>query len=158
MTIFQYGKGCLMPHTPRSEDMRVEPTLNVTPEGSLADIPTVVKRTTGEQLLERETLGTSSETAYMDFPNTQVKTIPKDPNIPKSLQGTKEASRAEVLVSTRQFFAAIEQKHRNVSVGDQVTTVEVHEREHIEVPDVPTTTAITTTTTTTLQNHWMWNY
>ena len=138
-----------MPHTPRSEDMRLEPTLNVTPEGSLADIPTVVKRTTGEQLLERETLGTSSETAYMDFPNTQVKTIPKDPNIPKSLQGTKEASRAEVLASTRQFFATIDQRHRNVSIGDQVTTVEVHEREHIEVPDVPTTTAITTTMTTT---------
>ena len=146
-------EGRLMPHTPRSEDMRLEPTLNVTPEGSLADIPTVVKRTTGEQLLKRKTLGTSSQTAYVDFPNTQVKTIPKDPNIPKSLQGTKEVSRAEVLASTRQFFATIDQRHRNVSIGDQVTTVEVHEREHIEVPDVLTTTAIATTMTTTPPQH-----
>ena len=129
--------------------MKLEPTIHVTPEGSLADIPTIVKRTTREQLLEGETLGMSSEMAYMEFPNTQVKTIPKDSDIPKSLQGTKEASRAEVLASTRQFFATIDQRNRNVSIGDQVTTVEVHEGEHIEVPDVPTTTAITTTTTTT---------
>ena len=142
-------EGQLTPHTPRSEDMKLEPTINITPEGLLADIPTVVKRTTREQLLERETLGTSSEMAYMEFPNTQVKTIPKDSDIPKSFQGTKEASRAEVLVSTRQFFAAIDQRNRSVSIGDQVTTVEVHEREHIEVPDVLTTTTITTILTTT---------
>ena len=47
-------------------------------------------------------LGISSETAYMEIPDTRVKTIPKDPisGVPKSLQGTKEASRAEVLAST----------------------------------------------------------
>ena len=39
-------EGHLTPHTPRSEDMRLEPTLNVTPEGSLTDIPTGVKRET----------------------------------------------------------------------------------------------------------------
>ena len=78
-------EGCLTPHTPRSEDMRLEPTLNVTPEGSLNDIPTVVRRETGEQALERETLGTSSETAYMDFPNTQVKTTPNNSERPTTL-------------------------------------------------------------------------
>ena len=95
-------EGCLTPHTPRSEDMKLEPSLNVTPEGSLVDIPTVVRRETREQVSEREALGTSSETAYMEFPNTQVKVIPKDPvlGVPKALQGTKEASRAEALVST----------------------------------------------------------
>ena len=41
-------EGCLTPNTPRSEDMRLEPSLNVTPEGSLTDIPTVVKRETRE--------------------------------------------------------------------------------------------------------------
>ena len=39
-------EGCLTPHTPRSEDMRLEPTLNVMPEGSLIDIHTVVRRET----------------------------------------------------------------------------------------------------------------
>ena len=42
-------EGHLTPHTPRSEDMRLEPTLNVTPEGSLTDIPTVVRREMGEK-------------------------------------------------------------------------------------------------------------
>ena len=103
-TPWQYSsiKGHLTPHTPRSEDMKLEPSLNVTPEGSLADIPTVVRRETREQVPEGETLGMSLETAYVEFPKTQVKTIPKDSisGVPKSLQGTKEASRAEALVST----------------------------------------------------------
>ena len=82
--------------------MRLEPTLNVTPEGSLVDIPTVIKRETREQVPEGDLLGTSSETNYMEIPNTRVKTIHKGPTpgVPKSLQGTKEASRAEALVST----------------------------------------------------------
>ena len=89
-------EGRLTPHTPRSEDMRLEPTLNTTPEGSMTDIPTV---------MEREALGTSSETAYMDFPNTQVETRLKGSERPTTLCGTKETSQAEVLASTRQFFA-----------------------------------------------------
>ena len=88
-TPHQYSsiEGHLTPHTPRSKDMKLESSLNVTPEGSLVDIPTVVKRETREQVLEGEMLGTSSETAYMEFPNTQVKTIPEDPisGVPKSL-------------------------------------------------------------------------
>ena len=95
-------EGHLTPHTPQSEDMKLEPFLNVTPEGSLIDIPTIVQRETREQVPEEEPLGTSSETAYMEFPNTQVKAISKEPitGVPKSLQGTKEASRAEALAST----------------------------------------------------------
>ena len=31
--------GHLMPTTPRHEDMRLDPSLNVTPEGSLGDLP-----------------------------------------------------------------------------------------------------------------------
>ena len=131
-TPYQYSSidGHLTPHTPRSEDMKLEPTLNVTPEGSLVDIPTVIKRETREQEPEGEMLGTSSETAYMEFPNTHVKTTPKDPilGVPKSLQGTKEASRAEALVSTQQFFAAVDQRSMNVPAQKQVTSVEVHER------------------------------
>ena len=121
----------------------------MTPEGSLVDIPTVVRKETREQVPEGETLGTSSETAYMEFPNTQVKTISKDPitGVTKSLQGTKEASRAEALASTQQFFAAVDQRNMNVPARSQVTSVEVHERDNIEVPDVLTTTVATTTAT-----------
>ena len=74
-------EGCLTPNTPRSEDMRIEPSLNVTPEGSLVDIPTVIKREIREQAPEGDLLGTSSETTYMEIPNTRVKTIHKSPII-----------------------------------------------------------------------------
>ena len=39
-------------------------------------------------------LGTSSETTYLEIPGTSVKTIHKSPTqeIPKSIQGTKEAN------------------------------------------------------------------
>ena len=87
-------EGHLTPHTPRSEDMRLEPTLNVTCGGSLTGIPTVVRRETGDQALERETLGTSSETVYMDIPSTQVKTIPKDTEGPTTLHGTKRSKQS----------------------------------------------------------------
>ena len=87
-------EGCLTPHTPKSEDMKLEPSLNVTPEQSLTDIPTVVREEIREQVPKRDTLGTSTETSYMEFPNTNVKTTPKEhiSGVPKSLQGTKEAS------------------------------------------------------------------
>ena len=131
--------------------MKLEISLNVTPEGSITDIPAVVKRETREQVLEGEMLGTSSENAYMEIPNTRVKTMLKDPilGVPKSLQGTIEASRAGVLVSTQQFFAAVDQRNMNVPAGNQVASIEVHERDIMEVLDVPTTTVVTTTTSTT---------
>ena len=96
-------EGQLTPNTPRSQDMRLEPSLNVTPEGSLADIPTVIKKETREQVPEGELLGTSSETTYMEIPNTRIKTAHKSSTqgVPKTIQGTKEASRAEALASTQ---------------------------------------------------------
>ena len=90
----------------------------------------------------------SSETAYMDFPNTQVKIIPEDSERPTTLCGTKEASKAEVLASTRQFFAAMDQRNINIPVGDQRTPTEVCVRDNTEVTEVPTTTIVTTTIST----------
>ena len=133
-------EGCLTPHKPRSEDMRIEESLNITPEGSLIDIPTVVNK---------EPLGSSSETTYMGFPSTQVEMIPKESTGPKSLPGTKKASRAEVLASTRQFFAAIDQRNVTVPMESQVSPVEVHDRDEINMSAVPNTNVVMTTTTTT---------
>ena len=71
-------RGHLTLHTPGYDDMRLDPSINITPEGSLIDIPTVVKKETPEQISERKIMGTSSETAYMELPSTQVKTVPKE--------------------------------------------------------------------------------
>ena len=87
---------------PRGEDMKLEPSLNMTPEGSLADIPTTVKREKKDQAPEEVLLGTSSETMYMEIPNTCVKTVPESPTreAPRIIQRTKEASRKEAIAST----------------------------------------------------------
>ena len=131
-------EGRLTPHTPRSEDMNLEQSLNITPEGSLGDIPTVVKR---------ETLGASTETAYMEFPTIRVETTPKESTVPKSLPGSKEASRAEELASTQQFFATIDHRNINVPAADQTTIAEIHKRDAIELTEIPTTSVVLTTTT-----------
>ena len=62
----------MTPTTPRHEDMRLDLTLNVTPEGSLVDLPAVVDniaedRERKNQIPEEGIQGTSSETAYMVF-------------------------------------------------------------------------------------------
>ena len=94
--------GCLTPTTPRCEDMRLEPSLNVTPKGSLADIPAAVDRERKNQVPEEGLLGTSSETTYMEIPDTHVKTVPESSTreAPRIIQRTKEASREEAIAST----------------------------------------------------------
>ena len=68
---------CLTPTTPRHEDMRLEPSLNVTPKGSLVDISATVDRERKNQLSEERLLETSSETTYLEIPDTRVKTVPE---------------------------------------------------------------------------------
>ena len=43
---------------PRCEDMRIEPSLNITPEGSLADIPAALERERKSHVPEEGLLGT----------------------------------------------------------------------------------------------------
>ena len=82
--------------------MRLEPSLNVTPKGSLADIPAAVERERKKQVPEEGLLGTSSETTYMEIPDTHVKTVPESSmrEAPRIIHSTKEASREEVITST----------------------------------------------------------
>ena len=82
--------------------MRLEPSLNITPEESLTDIPAAVERERTNQVPEEGLLGTSSETMYMEIPDTHVKTVPESSTrkILRIIQRTKEASREEALAST----------------------------------------------------------
>ena len=138
--------GRLTPTTPRCEDMRLEASLNMTPKGSLADIPATVDRERKNQVPEKELLGTSSETTYMDIPDTLVKTVPESSarEAPRVIQRTKEASREEAIASTRKFFAAVDRRNASVATESPIASAEVCERDVIEVPDVPTTTATIT--------------
>ena len=82
--------------------MRLEPSLNVTSKGSLADISGAVDRERKNQLPEEGLQGTSSETAYLEIPDTHVKTVPESTmrEAPRIIQRTKEVSREEAIVST----------------------------------------------------------
>ena len=138
--------GCLTPTTPKHEDMRLELSLNVTPKGSLVDIPTAVKRERKTQLPEEGLQGTSSETAYLEIPDTHVKTVPESSTreAPRIIHRTKEVSREEVIASTQQFFAIVDRRNANVSTGSPiVVSAEVHERDDTEVHEVPTSMATT---------------
>ena len=104
---------------PRGEDMRLEPSLKVTAEGSLADIPDAIERERKEQVPEERLLRTSSETTYMEIPDTHVKTVLESSirEAPRIIQRTKEASREEVIASTQQFFAAVDRRNAGVTTG-----------------------------------------
>ena len=86
--------------------MRLEPSLNVTPKGSLVDIPAAVDRERKNQLPEEGLQGTSSETAYLEIPDTCVKTVPESTarEVPRIIQRTKEVSREEAIASTNNFL------------------------------------------------------
>ena len=52
-------------------------------------------------------------------------------------------------MSTVQFFAAVDRRNVNVPARNQLTSIEVHERDNIEVLDKPTTTVATAAVSTT---------
>ena len=136
-----------MPTTPRRDDMRLEPSLNITPKGSLADIPGAVDRERRNQLPDEGFQGTSSETAYLEIPDTHIKIVPKSSTreVPRIIQRTKEASREEAIASTQQFFATVDQRNTGISTRSPiVVTAEVHERDVIKAPNVAASTAVTT--------------
>ena len=122
--------------------MRLESSLNVTPKG--------VDRERKNQAPEEGLLETSSETTYMEIPDARVKTVPESSmrEAPRIIQRTKEASREEVIASTQQFFAAVDRRNTSIATESPIASAEAHERDVIEVPDVPTTMIISTTTTT----------
>ena len=116
--------GCLTPTTPRCEDMRLDPSLNLTPEGSLVDLPVAVgyvveNRERKNQLHEEGLQEAPLETANMGISDTCVKTKPESTirEAPGIIQRAKEASREEAIASTQQFFAAVDRRNTNISTG-----------------------------------------
>ena len=89
--------GHLTPTPPRYEDMRMDSTLNITPEGSLGDLPVAVGGT--EETVE--TPETHLEVATEGGP-TQVE-------LPRRIE-RREASREDAIASARHFFATVNGK------------------------------------------------
>ena len=98
--------GHLTPTSPRHEDMRLDPSLNVTLEGSLGDLPTAVNtekaREREHQVPEERPQGTPCETSIEGTPDTHLKVKPES-NVretPRGIQRTREASREDAIAST----------------------------------------------------------
>ena len=132
--------------------MRLDPSLNVAPEGSLVDLPVAVgnvaeDREREDQLPKEELHEASIETANMGTSDTCVKTKPGSTirEAPKIIQRAKEASREEAIASTRQFFAAVDRRNTNISTRSPTgIPAEVYERDVTEVPNVSTSSVATT--------------
>ena len=111
--------------SPRHEDMRLDLTLNVTPEGSLGDLPAAVggieeAREREHQVPEERLQGgpsTDVKTSIEGTPETFLKVAPES-NVresPRRIQRTREASREDAIASTRQFFATVNERNRGTT-------------------------------------------
>ena len=121
----QYSTMCrhLTPTQPRHEDMRMDSTIDITPEGSLSDLPAAIggdmgfrKEQQAQEASEIEIRGTHPSTSMLpteETPYTSVKMVPKrdsnkqrtrhvDP--PRRILRTREASQEDALALTRHFL------------------------------------------------------
>ena len=120
--------------------MRLEPSLNVTPEGSLVDLPVsvgnVVEDREREDQLPREELHEAPiETTNIGTSDMCVKTKPGSTirEAPKIIQRAKEVSREEAITSTQQFFATVDRRNTNIPTRSPTgIPAEVHERDVTE--------------------------
>ena len=105
--------GHLTPTPPRYEDIRMDSSLNVTPEGSLCDLPATV-------------VGTE-ETA--ETPETHLKMAteggPTQVESHRRIERTRETSRDDAIASTRHFFATVNGQNRTATELPTKTTTDV---------------------------------
>ena len=147
--------GHLIPTSPRHEDMRLDPSLHVTLEGSLNDLPTAVST---EETKEREswvpeekTQGTPFKTSVKETSDAYLKLPPEDNmrEIPRRIQRTREASREDALASTQQFFTTVHERSRGANVeGPIVTSSDRNENDIPIASNIPTTPGIPETEAT----------
>ena len=111
--------------------------MNVTPEGSLCDLPDVV--------------GGTEESA--ETPKTQLKVAtergPTQVESPRRIERTKEASREDAIASTRHFFATVNRQNETTTELPAKTTTATGVsggNAHMNIPVVSSTQIETETT------------
>ena len=170
----QYSTPCghLTPTQPRYEDMRMDSTLNVTPEGSLNDIPSVsggnVDLTEAQQMLEtseQEIVGNCPSATMSDraveTPYTPVNVLSERTpdeqmsrltDMPRRVQCTREASQEDALMSARHFFTPENGQDQAILIWSHeetpITTTHGATIETSALTTTPTVLATSTTTTT----------
>ena len=134
--------------------MRLDPSLNVTPEGSLGDLPTAVNaeeaREREHQVPEERPQGAPFINIWASIEGTPETLLKIDPRsnvreTPRRIQRTREASREDAIASTRQFFAAVNERNRsNTTEGPIGISSEVCGRNENDV--LVTSTSVVSTT------------
>ena len=149
--------GHLTPTSPKHEDTRLDPSLHVTPEGSLSDLPTAISteeaRERGCQIPEEKIQETPCNTLVKEISDTHLKLIPEGNmrESPSRIQRTKESSREDVIASTWQFFATVHERSRDVNIEEPIVTSLDRNKNDVPLtsnvpatPDVPETEATET--------------
>ena len=171
----QYSTLCghLTPTQPRHDDMRMNSTLNVSPEGSLNDIPAAIGRNANlrkeQQALEAPGIkirGTPPSTTMLhqaeETPYTSVKVLSERTSdgqragqveIPRKVLRMREANQEDALASVRHFFASGNGQNQLVMLGlPEEVPISTTEGTTLETSapaitsTVPTTSTATTTT------------
>ena len=158
--------GHLTPTQPRYDDMRMDSTLNVTPEGSLNDILTAsrgnVDLMEAQRMLEAPEQGmvgncpsattsdgavktpcTSVKVLSERTPDEQMLRMSRLTDIPRSIQHMREASQEDALASARHFFAP-------ENGQDQAILIWTHEEKPITTADGATIETSTLNTNPTI--------
>ena len=132
--------------SPKSEDMRLEPSLNVMPEGSLGDLPNTVNveetREREHQIPEERPQRTPFETLIEGSPKTHVKANSQGnmSKAPRRIQRNREASREDAIASTHQFFAAVHERNRGAAAEEPIVTSSDRNENDVAIPsNIPIT-------------------
>ena len=137
---------------PRHEDMRMDLTLNMTPEGSLGDLPAAVggieELREVTQQIPRDKRSTSSnvKTLTVETPKTHLKGMTERNSTQveslRRIQRTREASREDAIALTRHFFASVNGQSRTTTELPAETTTDVS-AQHMNIPLASTTPIVT---------------
>ena len=170
----QYSTLCrhLTPTQPRHEDMRMDSTLNVTPEGSLCDLPAATggdmgfrKEQQAQEASDTEIRGTQPSTTVLDpmegTPYTSVKAVPgrgfdeqrtRQVDLPRRILRTREASQEDALALDRHFFASVNGQNQVVmsELPEEVPTATTGRTTLASTPAI--TSTVPTTSTTMMTN------
>ena len=139
--------------------MRMDSTLNITPEGSLDDLPAAVGgieeiREGTHQILEDKRGPSSNVTTSTDeTPETHLK-VASERNLtqvesPRRIQRTREASREDAIALTRHFFASLNGGNRTTTTElPAETTTDVSGGNNLNIPVTSATPIVTEAETT----------
>ena len=136
---------------PRHEDMRMDSTLNVTPEGSLDDLPAAIggieetRKGTQQILEDKKSPSSNVITSTAEIPETHLKMMTKRSSTqvesPRRIQRTREASREDTIALTQHFFASVNEQNRITTElpAERTTNVSGGNAPHMNIPVVSST-------------------